>query len=243
MKRAVRLILVAASALAMSGAASAQDDAQIGSRLVHRRTIDVDRDHATAMRIAHEMFSCAVMHFPNAARQYLASKRTEEAAPYWKQMFGTELSCSNVSGVSDLATDTQVIPPEDVSRGLIAEALLGHISRPSLEAAPLEHVYHADWTVISGRAAAIDDMAMCVAATNPAGIMRMLGTIPETADEMGALSSLSPSLGQCLVANAKLTANREGLRAALAEALYHRIADQASAPAAAALASTTAPGK
>ena len=76
----------------------------------------------------------------------------------------------------------------------------------------------------------MDDMAVCVAATNPSGVRALLATAPASVNEASSMATLSPTLGRCLQANAKLVGNRQSVRAALAEALYHRYATPASLP-------------
>lgn len=65
-------------------------------------------------------------------------------------------------------------------------------------------------------------MAACVADTNPAAVIGLIGSEPFSGGEDAAFGNLMPVLGQCLVAGTKLDAKREPLRAALAEALYQR---------------------
>jgi hypothetical protein len=47
--------------------------------------------------------------------------------------------------------------------------------------------------------------------------------VPTTPEEGQAFAALSPDMGKCLRAGTKLQANRQSLRAALAEALFQRL--------------------
>ena len=108
-------------------------------------------------------------------------------------------------------------------RGMVAEALLKRSTTArTLPALPQVSSYTAGWFALSGRPRAVDEMAMCVAATNPGGIITLLGTKPGSPWQRQALTALTPSLGACLAKGYQLDTKPAGLRAALAEALYHR---------------------
>lgn len=108
-------------------------------------------------------------------------------------------------------------------RGMVAESLLKR-SRTVAKLAPLPKAasYRAVWTRMTSRVAAVDEMAMCVAATDPAGIRTLLATNPNSTAQRQAFAALTPSLGTCLAKGYQLDTKPAGLRAALAEALYHR---------------------
>ena len=108
-------------------------------------------------------------------------------------------------------------------RGMVAEALLKRSTTVgTLAALPKVSNYTAGWFAMTGRPQAVDEMAMCVAATNPAGIMALLNTKPGSSWQRQTLTALTPSLGACLAKGYQLDTKPAGLRAALAEALYHR---------------------
>lgn len=117
-------------------------------------------------------------------------------------------------------------PERGKFRGMVAEALLKK-SKSVDRLAPLARVstYTAGWSTMSGRPRAVDEMAMCVAATNPAGIRALLATKPNSSGQRQAFTALTPSLGVCLAKGYQLDIRPTGLRAALAEALYHRTYD------------------
>ncbi len=213
------------AALWLAPVAHAQDT-EIGSRLQRRQLNAIPRADAHSIAFAHYMTRCAVTKYTDAARRYLDSLDQRSIAKARNAMFGRELSCADLPGASDFATDVRIVPPKDIERGLIAEALLARMPDKSLPAAqPLAAEYKSPWLALSGREPVVEEMAACVAAIDPPGIAAVLRTLPESRGEGQALSSLTPSLGRCLVSNAKLTANHQSLRAALAEALYHRQAD------------------
>ncbi len=113
-------------------------------------------------------------------------------------------------------------------RGMVAESLLTRSKTVrNLTAAPQAKVYTADWSSTSGRTRAVDEMAICAAATNPLGILTLLASKPGSEQQRVAFTGLTPTLGTCLAANYQLDTKPAGLRAALAEALYHRDAGSA----------------
>jgi hypothetical protein len=114
----------------------------------------------------------------------------------------------------------------DMLRGRLAEQALlaAETAAQDLQPLPLEQRrYIRPWFAATGRNAAIDEMAACIADTDPQGIMALVRTTAGSEDENGAISGLSPSLTKCLSAGTRLDASRPALRAALADALYQRI--------------------
>jgi hypothetical protein len=169
--------------------------------------------------------------------QCVAHKRTSNVSAFLdgtdksavdkaEQALSRSLECLNFEGGA-LESEGQVLNmPTDIERGALAEAML-HNKPPTtnLSANSLKRAYSAPWTAFSARHLSVDEMAVCVADTNPAGIAKLLATRPYEAEEDRAVTDIAPSLGVCLAAGVKLSANRQGIRAALAEALYHRVRD------------------
>jgi hypothetical protein len=75
-------------------------------------------------------------------------------------------------------------------------------------------------------------MATCVSENAPQETVMLIKSEAYTAAEMAAIQALAPTLGACLRVGIKVDANRQTLRAALADALYQRVANPAlpSAP-------------
>ena len=127
----------------------------------------------------------------------------------------------------DEATATVVYaafgPERGKLRGTVAEILLKRSKTAGrlTPQVPLSN-YTAGWFAMTGRPKPVDEMAMCVAAINPGGITRLLATKPASAAQRDAFTALTPSLGTCLAKGYQLDTKPAGLRAALAEALYHR---------------------
>lgn len=115
-------------------------------------------------------------------------------------------------------------------RGRLAEQAL--LAQPaafeSLQPLPLQQKrYIRPWFVATSRPLAVDEMAACMADTDPAGIAALIHTVPGSDNENSAIGNLSPSLGKCLSAGTRLDASHEALRAALADALYQRVSNPA----------------
>lgn len=60
----------------------------------------------------------------------------------------------------------------------------------------------------------------CVAASDPTGSTRLLGTAPESGDEKTALTSMVPHFASCLSEGERFSFSRGDLRSALAEGAY-----------------------
>jgi hypothetical protein len=135
--------------------------------------------------------------------------------------------CSIDAYVAQDASVVSFASDRGTLRGFVAEAYLKKDTRRAavLAPQPLQRTYARDWYEMTDRSRPIDEMATCVAETNPAGILALLKTDMGTKAEAAAIAAISPSLGACLAAGYKLNANRLGLRTALAEALYHRTFD------------------
>jgi len=108
---------------------------------------------------------------------------------------------------------------------MLAEAALEKTSADeALQPLAPQPSYEREWFMLTGRDRVVDEMAVCVADQTPAGVRALLATKPEGPEELAAVQALSATLGPCLPTGATLKANRQSLRAALAEALYHRAA-------------------
>lgn len=185
------------------------------------------------MRAAHNMAGCVYKKSSSQVRTALTTVDPEDAVRKLSEI-EPRGTCSNLSVMAANAEAQQVRFPADVYRGMLAEAALRQdFSRGSLPPLQRQRVYARPWFGATTRPLVVDEMAACVADTNPAGVQALLGTTAESDEEAAAVSRIMPSLGPCLTAGATLNANRQALRAALAEALYHRfLAPSASASAA-----------
>ncbi|MGH6615317.1 hypothetical protein [Sphingomonas sp.] len=178
----------------------------------------------SSAKAAQEFANCLVYRRGEDVRLFLDMTTPDAAAKISRGLFSEE-NCLSMPNAIAFTESLQLQSPAAIQRGVLAEALMGDMKdQPVPEAQPLRTNYRNPWFKVSARDPAVDEMATCVAATNPSGITKLVHTVAESGEERAAVASLSPSLGPCLVKNAKLTANRQSLRAALAEALYHRMA-------------------
>ncbi len=138
---------------------------------------------------------------------------------------------SGFEGGDDFVEGRRFSMPMDIQRGLIAEHLLRQLYRQAAALPPLalrQGSYSRSWFAGTTRNAVVDEMGACLADTAPSGIRTVLATTPYTPEEKAAFAALTPMMGSCLTQGAKLTGNRQSVRAALADALYQRVTDPAA---------------
>lgn len=224
MERGLGIVVAAVVAFAVTPRVAAQD-AEIGSRLHAREMMSVQHAEGNSNEVSRRFAGCIALKRAADTRHYLDATDAGEASRLSRGLFREMDSCL-ILDASSLAEYQRLRIPPELMRGLLAEAVLTTMP-PHEDARPVAREYHSPWLAVAHRDVVVEEMATCVAATNPAGIRAMLGTIAATAGENRAMAALAPSLGTCLAANAKLTANAASLRAALAEELYHRVASPA----------------
>jgi hypothetical protein len=220
--------LAAVAMLVAAAPAAAQDEPQIGSRLGKRDYIRSKLDPTASVQAAHRMAGCVYLKQAPRVNAALGATDPVEARRRLSAL-GVKGTCLNLAIRDQSAEAQQVSFPTDVYRGMLAEAALRKdYARRTLAALPRERTYSRPWFATTSRPTVVDEMGACVADTDPAGVQALLGTTPETDNEKAAIKRLMPSVGPCLTAGATLNANRQSLRAALAEALYHRFRAPAS---------------
>ena len=214
--------IVVAAVLGIGAAGSASADPVSGSRLGP----DVDRQYhskKSSEQQARVFVSCMVVSHTASARTLLNT--TDKAAmEKASSALGDVERCDKLDE-NETASVGAFQYPIDIIRGMIAEIFLA----PNLDQAaklpnmPVERGYSRTWFALSGRDAAVDSMAVCLAENAPGGVAALLRTEAYTPSEMAAVQALGPNMGKCLQVGVKLKANRQALRAAIAEGLYHRL--------------------
>lgn len=199
----------------------------IGSRLGNRLT-KVALTPVQIAEISHSAAACWVKQRRKASFE-AATGATAEVRDAGFRTLERETPCSSMA-MNGLVERAQWSLPIDIKSGILAEHLLDPREMGELAPRPLQKSYERSWFGLSGRNIVVDEMAACVADTNPIGIRDLVRTRPESSEEKAALTALSSSFGPCLRVGAKLQANRTGLRAALAEALLQRIQQPAPSP-------------
>jgi hypothetical protein len=218
--------LIAAAAICAATAAIA--DPPIGSRLGERTRGDPVRQEREAALGAHEMARCLVNKANRTVRSFLATVDPAESKRLSAKMTG-EYECFSMAEGNDLVEGRMVTFPHDIFRGMLAEWMIKSDDRAfaALPTLPRELTYSRTWYAVSDRDFSVDEMATCVSETAPAQTLALLRTLPYGGDEGAAFGALGPHLGACLRAGVKVTGNRQSLRAALADALYQRVANPA----------------
>lgn len=220
---------VRTSALSLIAVGSALfADPPIGSRLGERLERKKVADERQAAQAAHELAGCVVDKRESVAHELLASRDLENLKKLGSRISG-DVECFGTLPRNHLVEGIRVAYPHDIMRGHLAEQLIkrNRIAASQLQPLPLQRVYSRSWFPFTGRHTSLDEMAACVADTNPAAIMALLGTEPFSNEENAAFGRLVPAMGPCLVAGTKLSGKREPLRAALAEAIYQRLLNPA----------------
>jgi hypothetical protein len=174
---------------------------------------------------AQRYVACLSQRHPATVRELLqAPTRAAADRPYYA--LRDDPRCFSVVFDNQEYRPEEVMVPIDVLRGKLAEqSLIASAAQAvTLSALPLEQKrYVRPWFAATGRDPSVDEMGACIADTDPANVMYLVGTAPESDGENQAVAALSPALSQCLSAGTRLQASRPALRAALAEALYQRM--------------------
>lgn len=173
-------------------------------------------------RAGHQLAQCLYDRRKADVVALLGAVSAEQARHYGA-MLRNGTACRDVTVNTREIEGGSVVAPDDVFRGMLAEAALQKAGRlPTLEPVTAPAAYQRGWFAATTRNPAVDEMAVCTVEVNPAAVRELLRTPPETTEELAAVQSLSATLGPCLPQGATLKANRQSLRAALAEAFYHR---------------------
>lgn len=183
---------------------------------------------AAAANDAQAYAACILQSRPAQVQQLLQAQ-TLAAARNLAQPLSDNGRCIERVFASRAVAPEALAPSLDYLRGNLAEqALLASDNAASLQALPLQQKrYLRPWFAATGRHPAVDEMGACMADTDPAAIMALIRTTPGSAEESAAIGAMSPRLTKCLSAGTRLDASRQGLRAALADALYQRLANPA----------------
>jgi hypothetical protein len=171
---------------------------------------------------AHSMARCLYDKHRKDALAMLAATAAAEAGRLHNRLVSMR-PCSEMTVEIPSSGEVAIQPPRENLRGMVAEAALRDVPGAG-ELGPLETPPPSarDWFAATGREAAVDAMAVCMADRHPIGIRKLLAAAPTSGEESGVLQALAAVLPQCLPQGVTLKANREAFRAALAEAFYHR---------------------
>lgn len=228
------LVIGVAILTGLATASAALAEPPLGSRLGNRLRPSAEANsEADSARKAQSMANCLVNKRHSAVVRLLAATDTPGLEASFKSMWGSELTC--YSGFDDndsgFVEARRVHFPLDLMRGMLAEQMLQSL-RGQVAALPamplLQQPYRRSWFGGSSRNAVIDEMSVCMADTSPVEVNALLATDPYSAEEKTAFGAITPMIGKCLSAGAKLVGNRQSVRAALADALYQRVINPAA---------------
>lgn len=217
--------MVAFVALSVLAAMPAMADPETGSRLSKNTRPGPQLTPQDANLAAQKMANCLVSKRTDRVAAALLARGQKAADAAMAKVLG-DVSCINLGPPANEMSDTRQISfSTDVLRGKLAEALLREdkASIAALTANPLQKQYIRPWFGVTTRHSYIDEMATCVVDTNPAGVGAVFTTATDSPNEATAIKALVPNMVKCLRAGASLNANKQALRAALAEAMWQRL--------------------
>jgi hypothetical protein len=216
-----------ALALSLTATAAAAEP-PLGTRIGDRLRTDGKEDEATAARRGHAFASCMVNKHSAQAKKLLSQTTEQGYTAAYNKLTSGDIECFSTAfdDANHVTEGWKITIPPAVMRGLLAEELIKHdaVRYSSLPALPRQLSYSRPWYPGTTRYEAVDEMATCASDVAPAEVLALLNTAPYTDAERTAVGALAPTLGACLRAGFQLGANRQALRAALAEALYQRVA-------------------
>lgn len=175
------------------------------------------------VRTIEQFGTCMLDAHNSTALELLNASTVADSDDALKRLRGEKSCFTRLPSNSPLDIRIAALP-KDFMRGIIAGAAV-RVSPAAKALQPLafeQKRYVRPWFAVTGRDSAVDEMSVCVADTDPAGVLALVNTPTQSADESIAIGGLMPWLGKCLAAGARLQADRTALRAALAEALYQR---------------------
>ena len=180
---------------------------------------------AAAPSTAQRYGACVAQSRSEQARELLRAASSNDLARPYRSLVNDDRCLSQVFGNDPFSASDDAFSTPTL-RGNLAEQLLRNQSAAvaALKPLPLEQKrYTRPWFAATGRHPAVDEMAVCMAATNPAGVAALINTEPGSWEERSAFEDMSPALTKCLSAGTQLDVSREAIRAALADALYQRV--------------------
>lgn len=198
----------------MVSSVGAPDDSEIGPRPTDE-----------AIHVLRGVTKCLVQTKRNDVTRFLASA-TDQAQKSALAKLTSSLSLC-LSAVGPGATEMSI--GGAAFRGTLAEALLARQDLQSL--APIEpsKTEVPYWLSDKADQRVVEEMAICVSDRDPHNSAKLVQSDPGSSAETEAFTALTPLLGPCLIRGTTLHANRVGIRLAIADAVYHRLADTGAA--------------
>ncbi len=213
--------IIAIVALALIGQRVAAEP-PIGSHIDRAPDVGPSRSGNDAVRAMHTFARCASKYRHSSALKWLTDLDPKGQDISRKRLYN-HMECEFLFGVGGQGLHID----DSLYRGAIAEAILkdeGYLDRRVLDAPPAvpQRTYARGWFSITGRNPVVDETSVCVSEVYAEGVYNLLRTEQPSLEERAAVVGLSEVLGKCLVQGAVLKADIPALRAALAEAYFHR---------------------
>jgi len=169
--------------------------------------------------------ACVIKLRPGEARELLQASTLNAAAEPYRVLIDDNRCIERVFGERPFSPQDDGLSQNMLRGNLAEQMLLKQLTKvATLQALPLqEKHYIRPWFAATARHPAVDEMAACMADTDPADITALIKSESGSADESAAYAAMSPGLTKCLAAGTRLDGSRQALRAALADALYQRL--------------------
>ncbi|WP_126172343.1 hypothetical protein [Altericroceibacterium xinjiangense] len=214
--------LFSSAALACATAPAAAQDTATGSRVNPGRQATANSATAERPALLYRVIGCAVHKRQDKAEAFLRALDPEQAE-YEVNVLLKPRECHFGTLADARETQIEYTASTSLIRGMTAEVLLKKSQRDdALQPMELQLHYPREWHALTTRDKAVDEMATCVADSNPQSIEAVLQTAPGGPEERTSIQALAPWLGVCLQSGYELDGQPLGLRSALAEALYYR---------------------
>jgi hypothetical protein len=182
---------------------------------------------AAAPNDAQRYAACLANLHEAQARELLQASTLDAAGRPYRALVDDNRCVARIFG------DRPFSPADDAFstatlRGNLAEQLLLKRSAQLSGLEPLslqQKRYVRPWFAATGRHSAVDEMATCMADTDPADITALIRTESGSGEEWAAFDAMSAALTKCLSAGTRISVDKHAIRAALAEALYQRLSN------------------
>ncbi|HEX8936863.1 MAG TPA: hypothetical protein VF776_01225 [Sphingomicrobium sp.] len=174
---------------------------------------------------AERLAACLAQSRPDLARELLQATSSGAVTEPLGGLIQNSRCLSQAFGDQQFSPSDEAFS-QPTLRGNLAEQLLLKQSAAvaALQPLPLQQKrYLRPWFAATGRHPAVDEMAACMADTDPAQVAALIKTEPGSSEERAAFEPMSAALTKCLSAGTQLDVDRQAIRAALADALYQRL--------------------
>ena len=174
---------------------------------------------------AQRLASCLYERYPDRVQRLLHSTNAGTAESAYVSLLDEPLCSGEVFGDRAFTPD-EALGSIQLMRGMLAEQAIisTRAQAQALPALPVQQkAYARPWSAASGRNPAVDETVACVADTDPAGILALLGTVPSSVEESAAMGRLDGSIKRCLSSRLKMAVSARLMRPPLADALYQRL--------------------